>query len=141
MKNVNNLKDLSDQELNQRLAKLVGEERKLTAEILEHLREVDERQLFLKLAYSSLFAYCVAELHYSEAQAHRRISSMRLLKTLPKEAQKDFQEKIINGSLSLTNLAQAQQFLQNESRNFEKMEKTKKNETNTQNNQTENFTC
>src|SRR5690606_9264736 len=47
----------------------------------------------------------VNELKYSEAQAGRRISAMRLLRELPQ-----VEEKIQSGSLNLSNLCQARSY-------------------------------
>jgi len=100
-----NIKYLSDSKLLETTLKLSKKEREVTLEILEHLREVEYRRLYCKLGYSSLFSYCVSVLSYSESSANRRIQSMRLLKSLP-----EIQEKIEEGTLSLSTLTQAQSF-------------------------------
>ena len=61
------------------------------------------------------------ELSYSEDQAYRRIQAMRLLKELP-----EIEEKINDGSLSLTHLGMAQSLFKREEKsqkNFSKKEK------------------
>src|SRR5579885_382847 len=102
---------LSDQALLEKTRTLVREERELTTRILHHLREVERRRLFVDLGYPSLFEYAVGDLHYSEASAQRRISAMRLLKELP-----ELEEKIEEGSLSLSVLSQAQRFFRQEAK-------------------------
>ena len=72
-------------------------------DVLRHLQELERRRLFSDLGFSSLFSYAVKELRYSEDQALRRISAMRLLRELP-----EIEEKIKEGRLTLTNLAKAQ---------------------------------
>jgi len=63
---------------------------------LHHLQAVERRRLYAARGFSSLFEYCVKELGYAEAIAHRRISSMRLLSVLS-QAQTFFRnEKISN---------------------------------------------
>jgi len=45
--------------------------------------EIDRRELFLRRGYSSLFAYCIKELGYSESQAMRRITAARCIVKFP----------------------------------------------------------
>ena len=96
---------LKDQELLKVTADLVQRERHVLTLVLHHLREVERRRLFSDLGYPSLFEYCVRELKYSEGQAGRRIQAMRLLKELP-----EIEPMIRSGSLSLTNISQAQSY-------------------------------
>lgn len=100
-----NLKSLTDPELLNKTKSLVLDERNLTAQILEYLKEIDTRKIYIPLGYSSLHAFCVEYLGYEDHQAYRRISACRLLKDLP-----EIQEKIESGSLSLSVIAQAQTF-------------------------------
>lgn len=102
------LKDLSDDVLIERLKKLVREERELLMSVLHHLREVERRRLFSKFQCASLFAYAVTELKYSESQAERRISAMRLLWDVPPKDTPQIEAKITSGRLTLTNLVLAQ---------------------------------
>lgn len=97
------LSEMTDEKVLERLQDLVLEERKNLITILHHLREVERRKLFSDLGYQSLFDYAVKELKYGEGQAGRRIQAMRLLKELPQ-----MEEKIQSGTLSLTNISQAQ---------------------------------
>ena len=53
--------------------------------------------------------YLIKELKYSEGAARRRLQSARLLKDIPEIAQ-----KILDGSLSLTNLQKAAGFFKSE---------------------------
>jgi HNH endonuclease len=93
------LKTLSDQTLLDHTDRLVKQERELLVEILHHLREIDRRRLYSALKYRSLFDYAVRRLGYSQDQADRRISAMRLMKELP-----ELEEKVGSGALTLTNL-------------------------------------
>ena len=99
------LKNLSDKDLLVATKNAVHRERETTTEVLRHLQEMERRRLFADLGFSSLFSYAVKELKYSEDEALRRISAMRLLKELPV-----IEEKIKEGSLTLTNLAKAQTY-------------------------------
>ena len=77
--------------------------------MLAHLREIERRQLFSSLGFSSLFSYAVGHLKYTEDQAYRRISAMRMLRELP-----EMEEKISSGELSLTNMNMAQSLFKKE---------------------------
>lgn len=88
---------------------LVQEERKLLAQVLWHLREIDVRKLYSDLKCSSLFDYCVKILKYSESQASRRVSATRLLRKFP-----EIMSQIENGNLNLTHLNRAQTFFNEE---------------------------
>lgn len=100
-----NLKHLNDKELLSQTQRIVRNERQLLTQILHHLQEVERRKLFSDLGYQSLFEYAVKELKYSEGQAGRRIQAMRLIKELP-----CVETKIESGSLSLSNVSQAQSY-------------------------------
>ncbi|MGE4132730.1 MAG: HNH endonuclease [Bdellovibrionales bacterium] len=104
-----NLTSLSDNGLIAKTEDLVRSEREVLSEILHHLREIEQRRLFSKLGFKSLFDYATKRLGYAEDQAARRISAMRLLKELP-----EIEAKIQQGSLSLTNLAMAQTLFRRE---------------------------
>ncbi len=110
------LRKLPDQVLLDQTSALVKVERETTTQILHHLQELERRRLFAVLGFSSLFSYCVESLGYSESSAQRRISSMRLLKSLEPEVAKEVETKIQEGTLSLSVLAQAQSFFQEEAK-------------------------
>lgn len=103
------LRLLTDKVLLDKTQCLVKNEREITLQVLQHLREVERRSLFATLSYSSLFEYAVKELKYSESSAQRRISSMRLLKELP-----ELEIKVESGALPLSTLSQAQSFFRQE---------------------------
>jgi len=66
---------LGNSELLARLSALVQQSNVLTAQLLAHLVELEERMLHLELGYSSLFAYCVEALGMSEGTAGRRVTA------------------------------------------------------------------
>ena len=78
-----NLGALSDAELVEGLNRVVGSGRRLLAELLAHLCEVEERRLHLDAGYPSLFAYCMARLGFTEDEAYRRIHVARLARKAP----------------------------------------------------------
>jgi hypothetical protein len=67
----------SDDELLGRLADLVRESRRVEADLVAHIAEIDERKLFAREASPSMFAYCTEILHFSEAEAYLRIAAAR----------------------------------------------------------------
>jgi hypothetical protein len=99
---MNSLSKLSNQELNSKIQALVCDERRVTVEVLRHLREVERRMLFAELGYPSLFAYATVELGYSEAAASRRIEAMRAVREVA-----ELESKIESGEMSLSVVAQA----------------------------------
>lgn len=99
------LSHLTDKTLLKEIKTLVFSEREYTTKILHHLKEIDRRKLYSDLKCSSLFDYCVRELGYAEASAHRRIVAARMLAQIP-----EIEEKIEEGRLTLTNISQVNQF-------------------------------
>jgi len=115
------LTHLTDKTLLADTEKLVKQERELLTHVLHHLREIERRRLYCVLHFSSLYDYAVKQLGFSEDQACRRISAMRLLKEIP-----ELEEKISSGCLNLTHLELAQSFFKCEakaSQSFSKSEK------------------
>ena len=104
-----NLKHLTDQILLKETKRLSKDEREITTTILHHLKEVERRKLFSELGYSSMLAYAIKELNYSEGSASRRLQSARLLAAIP-----ELEDKINDGSLTLSNLSMASGFFAKE---------------------------
>jgi hypothetical protein len=103
------LKHLTDSELLSKLRSLVSEERRVIAEVLDYLREVDARRLYADFGHSSLWDFCIQELGYSEGCAMRRIASMRLIRDLP-----EVRADLVEGRQTISSLAQAQKFFRQE---------------------------
>src|SRR5437773_4011095 len=77
------LSHLSDQALGRDLATPVAQERAATADVVAHSAEFAARKLYLPAAYSSMFAYCVGELHLSDDAALKRIRAARAARNFP----------------------------------------------------------
>ena len=77
------LKSLADDQLLSGLASIVDRRNQITAEFLAYLAELDARQLFLDLGFSSLFEYCVEELKLCESTAGRHIAAARVCRDHP----------------------------------------------------------
>lgn len=116
-----NLKHLTDQQLVLDLKTYVCEERSLLTKVLYHLKEFEVRKLYSSLGHSSLYDYACKELKYSQDQAYRRISAMRLLKEIP-----EISKQIDSGRLSLSNISQAQRFFNEFKVNKAELNKTQK---------------
>lgn len=101
----------NDRDVLARTRELAAQERRITTEILWHLREIERRQIHAQLGFPSLFEFCVAELKYSRGAASRRIRAMRLLKEV-----NEMEDSLRSGEISLTTASQVQSFLQREKR-------------------------
>jgi hypothetical protein len=77
------LRDLSDDVLLVRLAEVLGRSRRIEAELIAHLAEVDARRLYLREACPSMHAYATERLHLSDAEAYLRITVARLSRRFP----------------------------------------------------------
>ncbi len=100
------LAGLRDGELLGGLAALVRRGNVITADLLAHLAEVDERRLHLELGFQSLFAYCTKELGMCEATAGRRIVAARICGRFP-----GIFERVASGALQLSTLCALNQYL------------------------------
>ena len=77
------LSSISDDELLHRLSELLQQSRRVESELVAHIAEVDERRLFAREAFPSMFAYCTEALHMSEAEAYLRIGVARASRKHP----------------------------------------------------------
>ena len=75
--------NLTDDELVAALPGLAGDERRTSARLVAHLAEVDKRQLFVPMGYSSLYIYCREALGYSEDAAYNRTAAARVARRHP----------------------------------------------------------
>jgi hypothetical protein len=80
---LDSLVSLSDSDLESSLFALVRSRRRITADLLRHLVEVERRNLHLQQACSSLFTYCVEVLRFSEGAAYKHIRGARLVREFP----------------------------------------------------------
>jgi hypothetical protein len=78
------LKALDDDELLGRLQVLVDESRRVEAELIAHLAEVDARRLYAREASPSMHAYCTEVLNLSDAEAYLRIAVARASREHPR---------------------------------------------------------
>jgi 5-methylcytosine-specific restriction endonuclease McrA len=92
---------LTNEDLELRLKDFVKREKLLLHIILDHIKEIDRRKLYLERAYPSLFEYLVKELGYSGSAAMRRQQAARLLVDLPQLG-----PKIQSGSINLSQIGE-----------------------------------
>jgi len=88
---------LRDEDLLRKLTSLLSQDRMTTVELLAVMAEVDARRLYVPKGYSSMFAYCVEELHLSEGATARRIHAARAARRFP-----DLFPALAEGRLHLT---------------------------------------
>ena len=77
------LESLSDDDLLRGLSDLLRQSRRVEADLVAHIGEVDERRLYAREACPSMFAYCTEVLHLSEAEAYLRITVARAAREHP----------------------------------------------------------
>jgi hypothetical protein len=77
------LETLSDDVLLARLAEVVVRGRRVEAEIVWHLAEVDRRKLYRREACPSMHVYATSRLHLSDHEAYLRITVARVSRRFP----------------------------------------------------------
>lgn len=88
---------ISDAVLLRDLKSLIARDREATATLLAHIAEVDARRLYAPAGYSSMFTYCVQELHFSEDAAYKRIQVARAGRRFPQ-----LLDAVVEGRVHLT---------------------------------------
>ncbi len=78
------LQTLTDEKLLARLTELALKERRLIAEVIAHMAEVDARKLYLPRGHSSMFTYCTDVLGWSRGAAYHRIQVARAAQRFPR---------------------------------------------------------
>ena len=109
---MNTVATLPDYLLLSQTRQLARHEQALQILVLDHLCEIQARQLYLTRGYGSLFDYAVRELGYTAAAAWRRIKAMRLSTQIGVAG-----ELLRDGSLALSNAAQLQNLFERSDRN------------------------
>ena len=75
--------NISDDELLRRLSELLHKSRRVEAELVAHIGEVDVRRLYAREAGPSMFSYCTERLNLSEHEAYLRIGVARAARRHP----------------------------------------------------------
>lgn len=92
---------LSNEDLLQRIDSVMQNRRRQTAQLIGLLLQLDESREHLRIAYSSLYEFCVRRLGMSEGTAYRHITATRLAHDCPK-----LLTYIENGDIHLSRIAQ-----------------------------------
>ena len=66
-----------------RFSDLVARDQHHSASLLRHIDAIDQRQLWAKQGYPSLFELCVSRYHMSESTAGKRIGAARIARRFP----------------------------------------------------------
>jgi len=77
------LSSMADDELLHSLSEILQRSRRVDAELVAHIGEVDARRLFAREACSSMFAYATEVLNLSEPEAYLRIAVARAARKHP----------------------------------------------------------
>ena len=77
------LERVPDDALLRRLAELLHQSRRVEADLVAYIGEVDARRLYARAASPSMFAYCTQVLHLSEFEAYLRITAARAARQHP----------------------------------------------------------
>ncbi|HET6337825.1 MAG TPA: hypothetical protein VFG30_31610 [Polyangiales bacterium] len=91
------VKRLTDDELVLHVRHCVREDRRVTAQLLAHLGEIEARGLHRDLGYESMFEYAVRVLHMSDSEAGLRLHAARFARKFPASL-----EMLSRGELHLT---------------------------------------
>ncbi|HET6338103.1 MAG TPA: hypothetical protein VFG30_33000 [Polyangiales bacterium] len=93
------VKRLTDDELVLHVRHCVREDRRVSAQLLAHLGEIEARGLHRDLGYESMFEYAVRVLHMSDSEAGLRLHAARFARKFPASL-----EMLSRGELHLTAL-------------------------------------
>jgi hypothetical protein len=102
---------ISDDDLLRHLAEILSQSRRVEKDLVAHIAEVDERRLYAREAFPSMFAYCTEALHLSESEAYLRIAVARASREHPM-----ILPMLGDGRLHLSGIAQLAPYLTRENR-------------------------
>jgi 5-methylcytosine-specific restriction endonuclease McrA len=90
----------------EKLKLLVANERKISAEIIEHIQEIDQKKIYLQMGFANLYSFLTEYIGYTAASAQRRIEAARLLTSVP-----EVKENLKSGSLNLSQVSMVSQMI------------------------------
>ena len=108
-KMLSHLKQLKNHQLIHLAKSKSTEERRLNAELIQILAEIEKRRAYLKLGYSNLYAFVEKHLGYSGGSVWRRVNAAQAAVDLP-----EMPHKIEKGEISLTSASRLNQFFKAE---------------------------
>jgi hypothetical protein len=107
------LESLCDDDLLRGLADLLRQSRRVEADLVAHIGEVETRHLYAREASPSMFVYCTHVLHLSEAEAYLRTTVARVAREHPV-----LLAMLADGRLHLTGIAKLAPHLTRENRDL-----------------------
>jgi len=111
MEHKRSLQSIPDDDLLRRLTEITQQSRRVEADLVAHIGEVDERRLYAREASPSMFVYCTEVLHLSEAEAYLRITVARASRAHPM-----LLTLLGDGRLHLTGIARLAPYLTRDNR-------------------------
>ena len=102
---------LSDDQVLANLGSVIGSRRKITAQLVAYLGEVEARRLHLREACASMYEFCCRKLELSEGSAHRHIAAARIARKYPMVL-----DLLREGRIHVTALSMLQTYLKVENR-------------------------
>ena len=105
-----NFKHLTDEVLEAETIDNVRHIKRCEIKLLYQLAEIERRRLYCKRG-PTLFIYCTKSLGLPNACAQMRIDTMRAMKIFPQ-----IEEKLVDGTLNMSNIARIEKFVRNEKR-------------------------
>lgn len=103
------LQSLKDADLVTQVQSLFRREKRIGDAILLGLKEIKSRRLFAAMGYPSLFEFLVKHFSLSESATYQRLQALKLIEAVP-----EVQGDLFTGTLSLSNAALVQSFIQNQ---------------------------
>jgi len=103
------LQSLNDADLVTQVQSLFQREKRIGDAIILGLKEIKSRRLFAAMGYSSLFEFLVKHFGLSESASYQRLQALKLIEAVP-----EVQGDLFAGTLSLSNAALVQSFIQNQ---------------------------
>jgi hypothetical protein len=97
------IKNFKDENLLSSLSAIFEYEDKTESIVLLHLLDINERELYAKMGFDSMFKMLIMHFRRSETSACRRIHAMHLLKDVPQA-----QHSLALGEVNLMTLSMAQ---------------------------------
>ncbi|HVK60805.1 MAG TPA: HNH endonuclease signature motif containing protein, partial [Bdellovibrionales bacterium] len=101
----------SNSEFTHEFGKEVRLESRQALVVVHFMREADRRKIWAIEGYSTLARYCVSNFGMSDSDFYRKLSIMNTIRDLP-----EVEDKIIEGKLNSTTVAQANTFFRKEAK-------------------------
>jgi hypothetical protein len=101
------IQSLNDQDLIASTERVVEQERKIVQVVIWHLQEIQDRQLYISMNYTSLYECLIKRFKMSDTTAYGRIKVLKILADVPLVS-----ESLKTGALNISNIALAHSFIE-----------------------------